>query len=109
MKLGMRIGFLKFKHAQVLFDNLVTSSELDQMSRTSCSTTYRANKQNMTGINGNGKQFEDNVTYRTESVRDTISQYSKGRNNRSVFTPGSQKSRGDFIIAKCNPNTIDLK
>jgi len=107
VKLGMRVGFIKFKRGQVLFDNLVAPGEVDQMSRTSCSTNFRNNKFNMTGISTRGDEFEDKITYRTSSVRDTISQFSQGRNNRSTFTPGSQK--GSHIIAKANPNTIDLK
>jgi len=73
------------------------------MSRTSCSTNFRNGKFNMTGISGRGEDFEDKVTYR--SVRDTISEYSKGH---SSFTP-SNKSSSNFLKAKANPNTIDLK
>ena len=73
VKLGMRVGFLKFRRGQMLFDNLVAPGEVDQMSRTSCSSNFRNNKFNMTGVSVRGEEFEDKITYRTSSVRDTIS------------------------------------
>lgn len=45
VKLNLRVGFLKFKHQSVMFDNLVTYNEIkDQLTQTSCGTVFRANK-----------------------------------------------------------------
>ena len=50
VKLNLRIGFLKFKNLQVIFDNLATHKQLDQLTKTTCNTAFKANKQLMTNI-----------------------------------------------------------
>lgn len=41
VKLNLRIGFLKFRHGQVCFENMATAAEIDQLSKSSCNTQYR--------------------------------------------------------------------
>ena len=73
VKLGVRVGFLKISHGQLKFDNLASERDMDQASRTSCNTNVRNLKFTLTGMGGHGTEFEDKITYHTESVRDTIS------------------------------------
>ena len=109
VKLAMRVGFLKFKQGGLTFDNLV--GEMDLASRTSGNTIFRQNVFNMTGMSGRGTEFEDKITYHTESVKDTISQYSRRTRTPKQANSVFSKTRygGDMIIGKADPNTIDIK
>lgn len=68
----------------------------------------------MTGINQNN-DYEDKITYRTtQSVRDTISNYS--HQQRRTKTPkcsdsifSNRRYDRDLITGRADPNTIDVK
>ena len=62
----------------------------------------------MTGMQH--ESFDDRITYRTESVRDTISQYSKRTRTPKLASGESVFSnRRNMITGRSDPNTIDLK
>ena len=69
------------------------------MSQSTYNSKFWAQKFNMTGMN---VDYEDKVTYHTESIKDTVSRLSK--TPKSVFSNGSGR-----IMGRADPNTIDLK
>lgn len=113
VKLNLRVGFLKFRHGQMCFENMATAQEIDSISKTTSNTLFRQNKYHMTNLgNGVGNDYDEQITYRSESIKDAISRISKPRTPKtsagSVVSLKSQRF-AEMIAGRANPNTIDLK
>lgn len=101
VKLNVRVGFIKIRQAQIMFENLAAYGD-DKISQSSCNTSFKVKKVQMTGQSGT--IFDK----RSRSIRDDISLRSKPQTPQNHSTRSISR-KGELIFGRADPNTIDLK